>query len=158
MRLFISDSQQRSAAAPKRLFANYSVNIIHYDLLRFCDSDITESIFCFSPSLLLRWGKALYLFDFVKGITLSSIEVTEQSELLSHREGACFLAVYVKKKRITKSVVQWPLIVLYGVHVISAVVGYLSAYLQEVMRKPSPCLPCSILQAQRQGRQGHKGL
>ena len=47
MRLFISDSQQRSAAAPNRLFANYSVNIIHYDLHGFCEGalDITEHIF-----------------------------------------------------------------------------------------------------------------
>lgn len=44
MRLFISDSQQRSAAAPNRLLANYSLNIIHYDPLRFCEraSDITQ--------------------------------------------------------------------------------------------------------------------
>ncbi len=49
MRLFISDSQQRSAAAPNRLLANYSPNIIHYDLLRFCEraSDITQFFLLF---------------------------------------------------------------------------------------------------------------
>lgn len=49
MRLFISDSQQHSAAAPNRLFANYSENIIHRDLPGFCERalDITERIVFF---------------------------------------------------------------------------------------------------------------
>lgn len=45
----------------------------------------------------------------------------------------------------SKAVVWWSLIVL---HVIRAVVSCLSARLQEVIMKPSLCLPCSILQAQ----------
>lgn len=66
-------------------------------------------------------------------------------------EGICFWAIYVKN-RITKSVVQWPIIVLHGVHVISVVVSCMPAFLQEVMRKLSPCLPGSILQAQKEDR------
>lgn len=54
--------------------------------------------------------------------------------------------LFMFKSWIPKCIVQWPLMVLYGVHVISAI---LSACLQEATRKPSPCLPCSILQAQR---------
>lgn len=78
MRLFISDSQQRSAAAPNRLFANYSVNIIHYDLLRV----LSESLRCYTRqnvlfSLFFAEAK-LCAFDTVKDITLSSTEVTEQ--------------------------------------------------------------------------------
>lgn len=42
MRLFISDSQQRSAAATNRLSTNYSENIAHYDVPWLCEraSDI----------------------------------------------------------------------------------------------------------------------
>lgn len=54
MRLFISDSQQHSAPALKWLFANYSGNILQYDVLRLCEraSDITHGrMFCFSSPL-----------------------------------------------------------------------------------------------------------
>lgn len=49
MRLFISDSQQRSAAAPNRLSTNYSENIAHYDVPWLCEraSDITQGAFYF---------------------------------------------------------------------------------------------------------------
>lgn len=96
MRLFISGSQQHSAAAPNRLFANYSANITRYDLPGFCERalDITPT-FIFSP--LLCRGKALCVCvsDTVKDITLSSIEVTKQSEMDLHRRGVCFLALFM---------------------------------------------------------------
>lgn len=122
MRLFISGSQQCSAAAPNRLFANYSVNVIHYDL----PSSVSESLrfehtaeyFVF---LFFCWGEAFWVFDMVKDIPLSSIYATEQSETDLHWEGVCFLAIMFSK--IPEPNVQWPLIVLCGVHVISGVVS-----------------------------------
>lgn len=65
MRLFISDSQQRSATAPNRLSTNYSENIAHYDVPRLCEraSDITGGAFFFFFPMLL------FLFVCVKDKT-----------------------------------------------------------------------------------------
>lgn len=64
------------------------MNIIHYDLAGFCERalDVTESNFFAEAKNCV--------FHMVKDITLSSIEVTEQSEIDLHVEGFCFLAIY----------------------------------------------------------------
>lgn len=143
MRLFISDSQQRSAAAPNRLSANYSENIAHYDVPWLCEraSDIiTQGAF------FLYFSCCFFSFCVVSRTKHASTEVTKQSEVDLHKEGVCFLAIYVEKTESQN--------LLFGGLYLLCDWCCLSACFQEVMRKPFCCLPFS----KRQERQTHKGL
>ena len=149
---FISDSQQCSAAAPNRLFTNYSGGIIHCELLGFRERVLIlrrSSFFVAFPPLC--WGEAL-CERLIRSRTQRSKVLKLPSNLWRIHTGrgfASWLFMFAFQNWITKCVGKWPLIVLYGVRVISAVVSCFPACPQEVIMKPSPCLPCSILQARR---------